>query len=71
VFDPARFPTAARVGPAAGAAYQAAYDPEHAFAFGLERILDGGRGAGAVAARGCDPLGRLRRFAEDLTPSVS
>ncbi len=41
VFDPARFPTAARVGPAAGAAYQAAYDPKHAFAFGLERILDG------------------------------
>ncbi|CAA9570911.1 MAG: Transcriptional regulator, AcrR family [uncultured Thermomicrobiales bacterium] len=41
VFDPSRFPTAARVGPAAGIAYQAAYDPEHAFVFGLERILDG------------------------------
>jgi hypothetical protein len=41
VFDPKRYPTAARVGPAAGAAYGAAYSPEHAFEFGLRRILDG------------------------------
>jgi AcrR family transcriptional regulator len=41
VFDPARFPLAARVGSAAGQAHQAAYDPEHAFEFGLQRILDG------------------------------
>lgn len=41
VFDPQRFPTAARVGPAAGAELQAAYDPDRSFAFGLERLLDG------------------------------
>ena len=41
VFDPDRYPTAARVGPVAGAAYEAAYDPDFAFEFGLQRILDG------------------------------
>ncbi|HEV7648886.1 MAG TPA: TetR/AcrR family transcriptional regulator [Actinophytocola sp.] len=41
VFDPSRFPVAARVGAAAGEAYQAAYDPEHGFEFGLARVLDG------------------------------
>ena len=41
VFDPERYPIAARVGAAAGAAYGAAYDPEHALKFGLHRILDG------------------------------
>jgi AcrR family transcriptional regulator len=41
VFDAARFPTAARVGAAAGEAHGAAYSPEHAFEFGLERVLDG------------------------------
>lgn len=41
VFDPARFPTVARVGPVAGEALQAAYDPERSFAFGLDRLLDG------------------------------
>ncbi|SEC21039.1 transcriptional regulator, TetR family [Streptomyces sp. 2231.1] len=41
VFDPARFPLAARVGSAAGAAQQGVYSPEHAFTFGLQRILDG------------------------------
>jgi AcrR family transcriptional regulator len=41
VFDPARFPLAARVGSAAGAAHQGVYNPEHAFDFGLQRILDG------------------------------
>lgn len=41
VFDPARFPIAARVGAAAGEAHNAAYDPEHAFEFGLQRVLDG------------------------------
>jgi AcrR family transcriptional regulator len=40
-FDPGRYPTAARVGPVAGAAYGAAYSPEHAFEFGLGRVLDG------------------------------
>jgi tetracycline repressor-like protein len=41
VFEPDRFPTAARVGAAAGEAHNAAYAPEHAFWFGLQRILDG------------------------------
>jgi AcrR family transcriptional regulator len=41
VFDPGRHPTAERVGAAAGQEYQAAVDPARAFAFGLERLLDG------------------------------
>ncbi len=41
VFDPARYPVAARVGAAAGEAHGAAYDPDHAYAFGLARVLDG------------------------------
>ncbi|ROS45036.1 TetR family transcriptional regulator [Amycolatopsis thermoflava] len=40
IFDPERFPVAARVGSAAGEAYQAPSDPQ-AFEFGLARILDG------------------------------
>lgn len=41
VIDGSRYPLAGRVGTAAGEAYGAASDPERAFAFGLERILDG------------------------------
>lgn len=41
IFDPARYPTATRVGAAAGAAHQGAYSPAHAWEFGLRRILDG------------------------------
>ncbi|NUR87648.1 MAG: TetR/AcrR family transcriptional regulator [Nonomuraea sp.] len=41
IADPARFPVASRVGQAAGEAHQAAYDADHAFDFGLQRILDG------------------------------
>jgi AcrR family transcriptional regulator len=41
VFDPAEFPIAARVGQAAGQAHQAAHNPEHAYAFGLDRLLQG------------------------------
>jgi AcrR family transcriptional regulator len=39
--DGDRFPTAARVGTAAAKAYGSAYDPDHAFEFGLQRVLDG------------------------------
>lgn len=39
--DPAAYPRATRVGSAAGAAHGAAYDPEHVYAFGLDRLLDG------------------------------
>ncbi|MBF8192465.1 TetR/AcrR family transcriptional regulator C-terminal domain-containing protein [Nonomuraea sp. K274] len=41
ISDADRFPTAARVGQAAGEALNAAYSPEHAFEFGLRRVLDG------------------------------
>ncbi|GAB1822477.1 TetR/AcrR family transcriptional regulator [Herbidospora sp. RD11066] len=41
VFDPARFPLAVRVGSTAGETHQGMYDPDHAFTFGLQRILDG------------------------------
>lgn len=41
VMDGSRYPTAARVGTAAGEAYGAAFDPIHAFEFGLARVLDG------------------------------
>jgi AcrR family transcriptional regulator len=41
VLDPARYPTAVRVGAAAGAEYGAAYDAARSFRFGLQRIIDG------------------------------
>ncbi|PBC78190.1 TetR family transcriptional regulator [Streptomyces sp. TLI_235] len=41
VFDPERFPTAARIGTAAGEAHGAASSAAHAYAFGLARVLDG------------------------------
>lgn len=41
VFDPERYPLAARVGAAAGAELEAAYAPDQAFEFGLGRLLDG------------------------------
>ncbi|GAA0613033.1 TetR/AcrR family transcriptional regulator [Streptomyces crystallinus] len=40
VFDADAYPLAARVGAAAGAAHGSAYDPDHAYAFGLRRVLD-------------------------------
>jgi AcrR family transcriptional regulator len=41
VLDPSAYPTAVRVGTAAGTAHQAAYNPQHAYDFGLQTILDG------------------------------
>ena len=41
LIEPDRFPTATRVGTAAGEAHNAAYAPVHSFEFGLQRILDG------------------------------
>jgi AcrR family transcriptional regulator len=41
VYDPERYPVATRVGAAAGAEYNAPFDPERAFEFGLARLLDG------------------------------
>lgn len=48
VFDETAYPTAVRVGSAAGAARGTAYSPEHAFEFGLRCVLDG------IAARIAD-----------------
>jgi AcrR family transcriptional regulator len=41
VFDPGRFPVADRVGRAAGEAHQAAYNLEHEYVFGLDRLVEG------------------------------
>ena len=41
VFDAEKFPLAARVGAAAGHAHDSAYSADHAFTFGLARVLDG------------------------------
>ncbi len=41
VLDVERYPRAVRAGAAAGAAHGSAHDPEHAYRFGLERLLDG------------------------------
>ena len=41
VIDAERYPVSAWVGAAAGQAYGAAFAPEHAFEFGLARVLDG------------------------------
>jgi AcrR family transcriptional regulator len=41
VIEPGAFPVAGRVGTEAAKAYDGLWDPEHAFEFGLERVLDG------------------------------
>jgi AcrR family transcriptional regulator len=41
VLDPTLYPTAVRVGSAAGAEYGNAHDPARSFRFGLQRIIDG------------------------------
>lgn len=41
IMDPSRYPISGRVGQAAGEAYEAPADPLGAFAFGLERVIDG------------------------------
>ncbi|MEV1240782.1 TetR/AcrR family transcriptional regulator [Nonomuraea sp. NPDC050022] len=41
ITDASRWPTASRVGQAAAEALGGAYSAEHAFEFGLERVLDG------------------------------
>ncbi|MEU3552703.1 TetR/AcrR family transcriptional regulator [Streptomyces fragilis] len=40
VLDPAVYPLASRVGTAAGEAHGSAHDPDHAYTFGLHRVLD-------------------------------
>lgn len=41
VLDPDAYPRATRIGAAAGAAHGSAHDPDHAYRFGLDRLLDG------------------------------
>jgi AcrR family transcriptional regulator len=41
IVDERAYPLAARVGSAAGAAHGSAHDPDHAYRFGLDRVLDG------------------------------
>ncbi|WP_328406782.1 TetR/AcrR family transcriptional regulator [Nocardia sp. NBC_00403] len=41
VFDADRYPLAARIGAAAGRAHDAAYSADHAYEFGLTRVLGG------------------------------
>jgi AcrR family transcriptional regulator len=41
VFDTHAYPTAVRIGAAAGAELGGAFNPTHAYVFGLERVLDG------------------------------
>ncbi|RZS31251.1 TetR family transcriptional regulator [Herbihabitans rhizosphaerae] len=41
VMDESAFPVASRVGSVTGEKYASAYPPDHGFAFGLERVLDG------------------------------
>ena len=41
VLDEDAYPLAVRVGSAAGAAQGSAHDPDHAYRFGLQRLLDG------------------------------
>lgn len=41
VVDPSTYPRAVRIGAAAGTAQGSAHDPEHAWVFGLARVLDG------------------------------
>ncbi|KAA9379167.1 TetR family transcriptional regulator [Microbispora cellulosiformans] len=41
VLDERTYPLASRVGSAVGAAHGTAYDPQHAYDFGLGRVLDG------------------------------
>jgi hypothetical protein len=41
IFDEKSYPRAVRVGAAAGAAQSAAYNADHAYEFGLQRVLDG------------------------------
>jgi AcrR family transcriptional regulator len=53
VFDTQAYPTAVRVGAAAGAELGGAFNPARAYAFGLERVLDG---LGVlIAQRASDP----------------
>jgi AcrR family transcriptional regulator len=60
VLDERAYPVAVRLGAAAGAAHGSAYDPKHAYEFGLQRVLDG---LGALIDARSAPTKRARRSA--------
>ncbi|WP_435830836.1 TetR/AcrR family transcriptional regulator C-terminal domain-containing protein [Polymorphospora rubra] len=68
IMDPGRYVVSDRVGTAAGEAYQAVSDPDLAFRFGLDRILDGIDLL--AAARASDDIDRLSVPAGSLAVSV-
>lgn len=55
VLDPDAYPTAVRVGAAAGAAHGSAYDPDHAYTFGLRCVLSAFAALIDEAGRGTTP----------------
>ncbi len=61
VVDEKHYPTAVRVGAAAGAEHQSAYDPARSFEFGVQRILD------SVEAYLGKPASQPRRPSRDST----
>jgi hypothetical protein len=60
VFDEAKYPTASRVAAAAGAAHGAAYDPDHAYTFGLQRVIDSLGAKSTPAGPDLQPLAPAR-----------
>jgi AcrR family transcriptional regulator len=65
VLDPDDYPLASRVGSAVGAAHGSAADPEHAYRFGLDRVLDG-LAAFVVERVPAGPAGRLDALDTEL-----
>lgn len=57
ISDLERFPLSARVGTAVGSEFDAPYDSEHAFEYGLERLLDG---VSALVANRSAPAGSMK-----------
>jgi AcrR family transcriptional regulator len=65
--DEAAYPRAVRIGEASGAAQGSAYSPEHAWEFGLARVLDG---LGALVARRSGSARPRQRRARSASPAV-
>ena len=62
VMDPRKYPTATRVGGAAGDEHNSAHDPEYVFEFGLQLLVDGLRSSSCRSRRrGCWCAAAARR----------